>query len=194
MASSVDICNVAMHRLGQDEITSLNDNTKRAALCLTTYPRLLRVMQEEYVWSWGRKRANLAPNLTAPLFTTDYSFAFTIPSDYMRMESMTDYGTDYLIEGNTILSNTNPLPIRYVALVQDPNRMSGLFGEALGLRMAIDMCKLLTGDWGLKESIEKDYARVMASARTADAQSEGEGKVPEDTWLSARNDGFTGPI
>lgn len=194
MASQVDICNIAMHHLGQDEITSLSDNTKRAALCNSAYPRLLDVMLSEYVWGFSRKRAILAPNVTTPLFVTDYTYAFTLPSDYMRMESMTDYDSDYLIEGNTILSNTNPLDIRYVARVIDPNAMTPLFREAFGLRIAIDICMLLVGNEPLQDRLERRYMGVMASARTTDAQSEGEGRQPEDTWISARDDGWTGPV
>lgn len=186
MASDVEICNIAMHRLGQADISSLTEGTKRAALCNSTYSRVLDEMLTRYVWSFSRARVSLAPSATAPAFTDDFTFAFDLPAGYLRMESMSDYNVDYLIEGGQILSNSNPLSLRYVKRITDPNLMTPLFRKALGLQIAIDLCKPITGDLTLKKELEDELKDVLAEARTADAQSEGEGIPPPDTWIAAR--------
>ena len=186
MASDVEICNLAMNRLGQDPITSLADDSKRASLVNTSYARIRDEMLTGYVWGFARKRVNLAPNAIPPAFITDYSNAFDLPGDYLALESLGDYTQDYLIEGGQILSNANPLPLRYVARVTDPNLMSPLFRKCFGLQLAVDLCKALTGDSTLKEAIQQELRHDLAMARTSDAQSEGDGRLPEDTWLLVR--------
>ena len=93
---------------------------------------------------------------------------------------------DYLIEGGFILYGSNVLSIRYIANITDPNLMSAGFREALGLRIANELCVALTGSATLQQAIQREYAAIVNKAGSVDAQSNGEGIPPQDEWLDAR--------
>lgn len=186
MASVVDICNIGLHRLGLDDIASLTDGTQKARLCAAAYPLKRRLMLEENVWTFARKRVVLAPSTNSIAFTSDFSFSFTLPADYIRMVNTEQEELDYLIEGNQLLFTQNSIGIRYIADITDPNLMSPLFIEALGLRIGHEVCVPLTGNIPLKETILREYLGVEARGATSNAQSDGEGIPPDDSWIQAR--------
>ena len=50
MASEVDLCNNALGQLGEDSITSLDDNSKKARLCKRFYPDARDTVLRAYPW------------------------------------------------------------------------------------------------------------------------------------------------
>ena len=186
MASVVDICNIAMHRLGLDDIASLTEGTQKSRLCASTYPLKRELMLQENVWTFARKRVVLPPRSDSPPFVTDFSFWFDLPADYIRMVETEMKSITYLIEGRQILFGQNTLNIIYIQDITDPNAMSALFREALGLRIASELCAFLTGSLSIKGDIDREYMGVVARGATADAQSNGEGIPPDDDWILVR--------
>lgn len=64
MATSVDICNYALARLGDISITALNNSTKASRLCTLLYAQLRDEVLSVFPWSFATRRfygdANLA--------------------------------------------------------------------------------------------------------------------------------------
>lgn len=186
MASVVDIVNIAMHRLGLDDIASLTEGTQKARLAAACYDQKRQLLLEKGVWTFARKRIVLAPSTNPIAFNSDFQYSFTLPADYLRMVNTQQEELDYLIEGDQLLFNSNSIGLRYVRDITDPNLMSAGFREALGLSIAIEICITLTGNKELKQQIMGEYAREYGSAGTVDAQSNGEGEPPDDAWIMAR--------
>jgi hypothetical protein len=83
MSSDVDIANLAMAKLGQQPIQSFLDTTTRAANINRTYPMLRDKLQRKR-WNFNRAYVFLPVLGTAPVF--EYSYAYQLPSDYLRLE------------------------------------------------------------------------------------------------------------
>ena len=187
MASVVDICNIGLHRLGLDDIASLTDGTQKARLFAASYNQQRQEMLVETVWTFARKRVVLAPSINPIAFNSDFQFSFTLPADYLRMVNTQQEELDYLIEGNQLLFTQNSIGIRYISDITDPNLMSAMFRKALGLRLANENCVPLTGNLSLQQAIKQEYLHAVAIGSTVDAQSNGEGVPPDDSWILARN-------
>ena len=66
MPSVVDLCNSALDKAGHGAITSLEDNTKAARLCLRNWPLVRDRVLRMHPWNFAVKRTNLAAHETAP--------------------------------------------------------------------------------------------------------------------------------
>lgn len=79
MASEVEICNSALIKLGDDTITSLTDDSKRARLCNAQFARLRDEVLRAHPWNFAIRRASLAKLSQAPAF--EFAAAFRLPED-----------------------------------------------------------------------------------------------------------------
>lgn len=135
-----------------------------------------------------------------------YTASFATPSDCLRIIELNNYsglyellgssgkgGSDFRIEQNRILTNSNDdLEIKYVQTVTTTAgttitpALDPLFQEALCLKLAIEICEILTEDQAKKNQLWSEYRMVVAQAKRCDAiETPGE-PMDEDSWLDAR--------
>ena len=199
MTSQVAIINRALTKLGATRIVALTDNTKEAREMAATYDIVLDSELRANRWSFSIKRANLAADITAPLF--GYSHRFALPSDYLRALMVGDYwpgfdwsdyrtgpdGQDWLIENGFILNNSSgPLRLRYIARITDTSLFDSLFVEVLASRLAVTLCEPITQSNSKIEAKKAEYKDAIWEARRANAFEKVGDELPEDDWLLAR--------
>lgn len=100
MSSDVDICNLALARLGDDAtVTDLDppDGSAQAAACARFYPIARNSMQEAHQWGFCTKRATLALLDTTPPSTWQYAYAS--PNNVLNYISIlsSDAANDYSV-------------------------------------------------------------------------------------------------
>lgn len=71
MASQVDICNLALRRLGEREITLITDSNKRAEHCNAFWTYVLDEVLEDYAWNFAKKVATLDYTTGFGVYTSD---------------------------------------------------------------------------------------------------------------------------
>lgn len=198
MAAPVDIANNALARLGQAAIVSMSDTTPAAQACARQYDLSRLAELEVSSWVFATKRGSLPALASAPAF--GFAYAYQFPSEAIRMiqigefwvgSSTTDYrGADespFAIEGRQILTNLGaPLAVKYVSNVTDSSQFSPLFVQAVGCRLAMDLCQKLTGSGSLKESIRADYKQILAAALRSDAIQKPPVQPPDNSWINSR--------
>ena len=189
MASVVGICNRALQKLGASRITSITEDTKNARACNAAYEICRDSELEKHEWSFAIERAELAADATPPAWGRANSFQ--LPSDFIRLAhdypEDTNNAKDWQIEGQKIISDdSDPIYIRYVRRVTDPNVFSSLFQEALACRLALELCEELTQSNSKKEGISSDYTQAIREAKRSNAIQRVSAEPPEDIWLSAR--------
>jgi len=59
--SDVEICNSALQKIGAETITTLSDNTRRAALCNRQYDKVRKKLLRAHPWNFAIRRAALVP-------------------------------------------------------------------------------------------------------------------------------------
>lgn len=192
MSSDVEICNLALQKLGAARITSLTEDSRNARSCNTAYGPMRDRELRTHVWNFARKRVVLAPDATAPVF--DFLYAFSIPSDSLRVLPPNDNDLDWQIEGGKILTNTvrtisggsAALNLVYIAQITDANAMDAAFRDALACKIAEQICEEITQSSDKKQAAVDGYKRAISDAKLANAIEQISADPPTDTWDTAR--------
>ena len=190
MPSDIDICNLALTKLGQQRILSFTDNVKAARSLNAIYAMERDNEIRAHQWSFAMKRTLLPVLVDVPAF--GYSHAYQLPDDYLKLiqagrfspGGMGDVispgsarvlglvvdGSDYRIEGQTIVTNfPAPLGIRYMRKITDPNLFDACFVKALASRLAMEMCEDLVQVGSKRQLAQQEYKEAIVGAIRANA-------------------------
>lgn len=190
MASEVEICNRALQKLGAKRITSLTQDSVNARSCNVAYEVIRDRLLRKHNWNFAIARAELAADSSEPDFGRANSFQ--LPTDFMKLAPLypeDNYGTlDWIIEGRKILSDdADPIQIRYIRQVTDPNEMDTLFREVLSAELAFEICEEITQSASKKEGLRQDLKEIYAEARKANAFENVSAEPPQDSFITCRN-------
>lgn len=188
--SNVEVCNIALQKLGAQRITDLDDTTNsNARECKACFTQQRDAELRRHPWNFAIKRASLPADTDGPKFgPTNF---FTLPSDFIRLlpqdpeEAINTL--DWRIEGKKIATYMDaPLEIRYVYRVTDPNEFDTLFVECLASRIALHLCEKITGSNSKKGACIDDYKNALAEARRTNGIENIAQEPPADPWITAR--------
>ncbi len=185
MASEVEICNLALQKVGASRISSLTENSKEAKECNFAYALVRDREIRKYKWNFAKARTLLAPDTTTPIFGQDYQFS--LPSDCIR-PLPTNQDTDWEIEGRKLLSSSAAIiELKYIKQVIDPNLFDDAFIDVLAIALALQINERLTQSNTKKQITKDDYREAIAMARKVNAFSNIAESPPDDSWITARN-------
>lgn len=217
MASSVlEIYNLAITRLGHEQMSSEDENTKAGRLVRLHYPTIRDAVLRAHPWNFAVRRAALSALSVTPAF--EFTYAFALPtSPYCLKVLRTSYEAngyssaaiygypgivgygyvpvEYRVETidvsgtpvRAILSNESTLSIEFIARIEDVALFDPLFIDALCARLAAELALPLTDNQSATKTMMDVYYSKLSEARTMDAQ-EGSPRdvVNTDAWLIAR--------
>ena len=84
--------NLALSRLGKPPLATLSDQNENARTMLAVFSDVARAELRRHAWSFAMDRTTLAADSTPPKF--DYSNAFVLPGDYLRLVVLNDLWID----------------------------------------------------------------------------------------------------
>lgn len=184
MPSAVDICNLALQRLGAKTITSLSDDSTAARECNRVYEHARDSELRAHPWSFARARASLAADSTDPAF--GYAKQYTLPADFLRLLPTRDQ-QDLQIEGGKILTDDGaPLKIVYIKRETDTNKFDQLFVDLLVARIARDLAEKITQSNQKISNAQAFYEEMRKEARRVNAFERPALEPPQDSWITAR--------
>lgn len=178
------LCNAALIRCGAEQITSLEDISKRAKLVTSQYEVTLKELLNDSPWNFAIGREELA-QANEPLF--GFTATYLLPSDCIRVLELEDK-SEYRVEGCYIVCNKDTsIKIKYIKYVQDPNKYSGSFAKAFVLKLAEDISYALVQSSSLQSTITAEAERYLRKARSMNSQ-EGtpETRYPEEYTAGIR--------
>lgn len=187
MASEVDICNLALHRVGAERISSLADATKRAKICNDIYAMERDLLLREHPWNFAIKRVSLAKTAATPSW--GYTSEFQLPNDYIRILD-TEFGEyetfDYRIEGDKLLCDESSIKIEYVYKVTNTQLFDPKFVEVLALKIACRLSYSMVNSSTLQQVLFQETDIAMRDARLYDAQEGSPRKFLKSDWTDVR--------
>jgi hypothetical protein len=167
--SEVDICNMALAKVGHSRINDLTDQNTAARQCNEAYPIIRDQLLEDHPWNFAEKRYTCPLLDVTPPF--EYSYYYGLPADVARVLYLYNTADAFRVEeGARLATNTAPCNILYTALVTDTNQFSPLFIEALYYKLAAHLAPVLSDNKALADSLEGKADRAIAKAKTRDAQ------------------------
>jgi hypothetical protein len=186
--SEVQICNIALTRLGLSMISALTENTKSGRLCSLHYEPSRDAVLRAHPWNFAVKRVDLASEVDEPPF--EYTYQFPLPSDFLKMvrteDESANYVDDYRIEGGKLLSNSDTVAIEYIARISDVALFDPLFVDLLAQRLAAELAISFTDTQSMAQGFWQVYNQKLAEARGVDAQEGTPRNIEADAWVMAR--------
>lgn len=201
MASEVDICNLALARLGDNATVASIDppeGSAQAEHCARFYAVARDSLLEMHAWKFATRRVLLA-KLTVESW--DWAFAYAEPTGALKLlgvlsatASNNDETQPYEAESAAngaaiILTNQEDASLRFVARVTDTTKFSPLFVDALAWLLASYLAgPVLKGDAGaaMAKTCLQSFMLAFSNAKVSDANQR---KVrPEHTpaWIAGR--------
>jgi hypothetical protein len=164
--TDIQLCNLALARLGDSRITALTDATAQAQYCSLFYTQTVEELQTEFDWQFCRKLASLTADSTNPAF--GYARRFAVPSDFLRLIRLNGIDEDEnfskweIVDGFIHTDLAAPAQIEYIAHVTDAAKFPAVFVEILSAKLATNLAMPLTGS--------KDLFTQMAEVFSANMQ------------------------
>ncbi len=78
-----------------------------------------------------------------------------------------------------------PLPLLYLARIEDPAYYPPLFVEALALRLAVKMCERITGAPNRRELVWKEYEQAVKLAKRTDYIQLPPQRPADNEWMES---------
>lgn len=181
MLTDIQICNLALQKIGHPSILALTENSKAARECAKAYAPMRDKLLRSYEWNFARARVALPSNgdVTVPF---GFTLAYRLPADYLRVIDVVDADADdYAIEGKHILTDlAAPLKLIYVRRAAEGD-FDAQFVNCLAYEVAIAVCEAMTQSATKKQALQDEYYRLeKPDALDVDA-SEAANERPRDT-------------
>lgn len=189
ITSVVELCNIALSRLGEDGLQDLTGDTPAAVQCNLHYAHVRDEVLEDHPWRCAIYYKELAQIAEAdPNFSPqkEYTYQFGLPSNpwCILPMSATDIAgkpIDYEIAHRSLFtSDIDEIILKYVRRLLDPPDFDEQLGEAMILRLASKMCLALTANRGLKNDLLGEFGTILDRARANDSPAQ---KTQEETPL-----------
>lgn len=188
MASSIEICNIALSQIGANVIQSFDSPTKEARTCKLLYASLRDEVLSDHDWNFARKRINLALSTET---SSEWDFCYQLPIDCLAVRKIVNPDGDeatmripFEVASNAsgnrklLLCNEENAELVYTARIEDANMYDALFVKALSYKIAQDLAQPLKGKLDLRSSMERAYLLTVSAAKAVAAN---QGQKDPDT-------------
>jgi len=189
MASVVEICNMALGHVGvAREISALDEGSTEADQCARYYEQCRDWLLARYDWDFARQYQALALVATEP--NADWGYAYRYPTDCLKLIRLVSgnrkperipWRLGHDSQGLLIYTDTEDAVALYVARVENTERFSPAFVEALAWRLATQIAIPLS-----RSREERDYAvRRFEELELPEAAAESANEAGWDAPLEA---------
>lgn len=174
MASSTQIVNMALLKVGHAPLTSLElDESEVAVSARVVYDLALEDMLGSHPWNFSNVRVSV-PELVYTQVGTAWVHAYQLPSDCLRVHSIEPHGAEFEVNGRVLLCNQGaPLVMTYMRKVTDTSEFSPMFTMAFVYRLAMEFSTTLSARDTHTSNFTQQYFSKLQEAKTFDGQEEG---------------------
>lgn len=194
----VSICNLALNRLGIENISSLTEESEQARKCKASYDIALETILREFDWNFTTKMTQLALIDDTENLTPGWKYKYTYPVDCVKIRRV--FSPDNINElqrknhyriinfksARTIATNIAQGWVEYTARVSDTGLYDSQFADALAWRLAAELATALTGKEQLYDRAMNNYQRAMLSAYHNDGKEENDVEERINRYEEAR--------
>ena len=206
-ASSTDIANAALRKLGEQRILSLDDDTKRANAMRARLVRLRDLELATHPWRFAVWRTSLPELAVPPAF--GFAHAYQRPSDDLRPLIVGGVQASWPILGETVrvgysqaayqetaydifgdqihTDMTAPLDYEYVRVIEETGFFPDMFVEVLACRMARDAAIELPQSAGWYDRLKLEEREARGLAYKVNALWRPPTTRPPGAWQTARH-------
>lgn len=175
--SALSICNLALSKMGEAPLSSLEPNgSSTAKLCHLHYHPTRKEVLCSAPWPFATKSITLetedaveeASPLTGPL--SRYCW-YLLPPDCLRILHARSH--DWVLQGRSIYAKSNPLELTYIYNCENVESLDPLFVDAFATKLAEKLCVPITSSNTMRRQFTEEYYKMILplAAHTSVAQS-----------------------
>ncbi len=190
MQSVVGVYNLALARLGGNQLTTINspdEDSGVVSLCNRLFPAVVESCLKSYDWSFAITQAALA--LLGEDQTTGLT-RYAQPTDCIKIIKINGEREDHfrplcILQGKHILTDVGGAILTYVKRVNNPDDWSPAFYNTVTWGLAAELAIALNNDRGQQQTCGEQYLVNLHDAIACDLNQQAPMRYP-CPWLEAR--------
>lgn len=197
MASVVQICNLALSRIGQSQvIDALNEQSLAAELCSLHYEAARDAVLRDFDWPFAEARVYLADIGNPPL---NWRYRYRYPFDCIKARRITIPGNKnptadqripfdviHAAGGRAIVTDQEQAELAYTVKVIDTTYFDPLFVSALAWRLASELAIGLQVRPENFNAAQEQYLFALGQAQAVSLAEAQQGPLPDSEFMTAR--------
>lgn len=190
MSTKLEIVNIALARLGESPIQSMDEGTAPANLAKVFYDSARRSALRDYNWAFALRTLRLARLVETPV---DFLYAYSVPVDCLRVLQVRrsgfpdslDSGLRFVTRGGVLFTDEESVILEYISDVEEATEFDDKFVEALTYKLASELAMALKGSVELMANYSNIYTTKITQAATLSA-GELDDAGSDNPYLEAR--------
>jgi hypothetical protein len=171
MLTKIDLCSMALLKLGESPIQSLLDDSAAAQLSRTLFDPVVDALMALHPWRFATQQLKLVKN-------TDGDFL--IPTDVLRVLK-----SDGRIIGDKIVSDSDTTNI--IAITKTaPEKFPSYFVSLVATRLAMEFCTPLLGDQTVFRMLAALYESELQNAKFIDSTTAPVDNISDFSLINSR--------
>jgi len=198
--SPVEVCNIALKRLGADAIVAFDEGTSAASLCDQLYQPTVDALLREHEWNFAQIRVTLPARSTGPAWGYTYAYTYPVKPLCLKVNETDPFDAIYDVEntidangeltGKVIVTDESSLSIRYTGRIEDVSQWDASFVNTVAAALAKQMAQPLTENTALVNVLSQEFVQALQHARSVDSQEGSTKRADIDLLVDVRTHGF----
>ena len=174
MLTKIDLCSLALLKLGEKPIQSFTEDTTNAQLARTFYEPVIDSLLSSHPWRFAIKNYSLTKTLQDN---------FLIPVDVLRILGTS--ANTYSVIGDRIHAAANKLEITAIARC-DSSKFPSHFVTVASTKLAMEFCIPMSENQNMYRTLSAALDSEMHLAKFIDSTSDTNDKIASFSLLSSR--------
>jgi hypothetical protein len=184
----LDICSRALILIGAEPISSFDDGTTEALVCVNLYEDVAQSALCNTRWRFSTNQATLNQLTDAP--TGRYDLAYQLPSNLLMLHAITvnDNLVDYQVYGDKVYADTSTTDtvISDYTFRADEQNWPSYFTLAVEFSLSVILATSIARDASLASLMTQRSDAAMAKARSLDSQQQTTRKLETSRFITSR--------
>ena len=194
MLSQVKIYNLALARLGGNQIETINapdEDSGTATLCNRLFPLVLHSTLAAHNWGFATRRAQLAEKADdSPPAAVNCLHTYALPADCLKVIQVEGY-SDFslkpvcILRGQDLLTEVPGAVLRYVAKIENCDEWPPHFANTVVWGLAAELAVASQNDPKLQQRCGEQYLTALHEAIAIDLNQQNF-RPAETPWVEER--------
>lgn len=156
--TALDICNMALSKLGESPINGIDPNGNLSArMCYMHYHPVRREVLCAARWSFATEKTTLTAREAESADGTA-ALPHTLPADCLRVLEVSSHG--WTLRGRSVFCPSATVTLLYTRDEEDVSRFDPLFCDAFATRLACKLCIPLINSTTVRQALTDEYQRL----------------------------------
>ena len=171
MFTKIDLCSMALLKLGEKPIQSLREDSATAQLARTLFDSVVNTLLSVFPWCFATQFISISKNTDGDCL---------IPSNVLRIIKC-----DGKIIGNKIITPAEKIDLLAVVQV-NPEDFPDYFASLVATKLALEFCIPLTGDTNVFKMLVALYESEYQTAKFIDSTISNQTNIDNFSLINSR--------